>query len=165
MKHSFIFIPMVLLFLIANTVQAQENKFKAIFIYKFIESTQWPNNKTELTIGMVGDTEVTREFQNLIQSKKITSLNVKRIRPDEANTCDVVFIPSSSDGLFNTVIKNTNGESILVITETSDLAKKGAGICFLKDGAKLNFIINRASIESGNLKIAQSVIQLAKEVI
>ena len=40
---------------------AQESKFKALFIYKFSQYVEWPDGSKEVTIGVVGKTDVHKE--------------------------------------------------------------------------------------------------------
>jgi hypothetical protein len=142
----------------------QEEKFHAIFLYKFIENVSWPDARKNLVIGMMGDTGVHAEFEKMVKARGNTNLTVKKIDLDDAYSCDVVFVPASRNAQFTTLLERTTGRSILIISETPDMGKKGAGIVFLKEGTKLSFAINKSSLEARNLKISTTLLSLGKEI-
>jgi hypothetical protein len=144
--------------------EAQDGKFQAIFLYKFIENINWPDAKKALVIGMIGETEVQREFEKMLKARGNNSLTVKQITVSEASACDVVFLPQSQNYSFNALLEKTVGKSILIVTEASNLARSGAGISFLKDGNKLTFGINKQSLDARSLKVSNALLVLSKEI-
>lgn len=165
MKYSLTLFATLFFLLLMKTSSAQESKIKAIFIYKFIENTQWPNGNTNVTIGVVGTSEVVAELEKLLSSRNKTYINVRKINVANVPECDAVFIPSSNDEDFNTVLASTKGKSILLITETSHLAKKGAGIGFSMEDGRLGYVVNRSHLDICRLKVTQNIVNMAKEVI
>ena len=133
-------------------------------MYKFIEGTGWPNDKKELLIGVLGDSDIQPEMEKMIQTLNDAKLRIKKIGLGEVNGCDVIFLPSSQDAQFTSVKDKTNGKSILLVTESAELAEKGAGISFLKDGTKLSFTINKTSLETRNLKVSGSLTSMGKQI-
>jgi hypothetical protein len=155
---------LIAMLMISTFSLAQESKFQAIFLYKFIESTSWPQDKKNLLIGVIGDSEMQPEMEKMLQIRNNTSLKIKKISAAEAASCDIIFLPSSADAHFQAVKEKVAGKSILFVTESADLAAKGAGISFIKQGNKLNFAINKAAVEAGKLKLANSLLALGKPI-
>lgn len=150
--------------LVSMIAQAQDSKFEAIFLYKFIENINWPDARKTLVVGIMGETEVKGEFEKMLRARGNNNLTVKQITTGEASSCDVIFLPSSENSGFNSLLEKTIGKSILIVTEASNLAKKGAGISFSKDGNKLTFGINKSSLEARSLKVSNALLMLSKEI-
>lgn len=150
--------------LVSMIVHAQDGKFQAIFLYKFIENVNWPDARKTLVIGMIGETDVQDEFEKMLKARGNNNLTVKKITAGEATSCDVVFLPKSQNSGFNSLLEKTIGKSILIVTEASNLAKNGAGISFLKEGNRLTFGINKSSLEARSLKVSNALLALSKEI-
>lgn len=155
---------LLLTFLLLGNVngQDQESKFKALFILKFISNVSWPGEKKDLVIGVVGKSEVYTELEARLGVKNPNGITVKRISPAEAALCDVVFLTrheSSSLSVLSSILKV---RSSLIISE-ADLSRKGSGISFIEEQGKLNFIINRTSIEASGLTVSASLLSLGKQ--
>ncbi|HYC85417.1 MAG TPA: YfiR family protein [Chryseosolibacter sp.] len=153
-----------LLFLLTTIAMAQESKFHAIFLYKFIENISWPESKKALVIGFIGETEVKSELEKMLKARGNSTFTIRTISPIDADYCDVIFLTQSQSGAFSSLLEKTTGKSILIVTESSDLASKGAGISFLKDGNKLSFAINKSSLEARSLKVSFTLLTLGKAI-
>src|SRR4051812_37841451 len=76
----------------------QEAKLKAVFIYNFTSYIEWDTSmmKSDFIIGVVGNSAVTQSLQQISRSKSVKN---KRIivkvftKPDEIETCHILFIP------------------------------------------------------------------------
>lgn len=143
---------------------AQETKFQAIFLYKFIEAVNWPDDSKTLVIGILGETELQDEVEKMLRARGNSKLIVKQITAPEAISCNVVFLPKSQNSIFNSLMEKTTGKSILIVTEESNLAERGAGISFLKNGTKLSFIVNTTSLQTRNLKISGTLTSLGRQI-
>jgi hypothetical protein len=141
-----------------------QTKIEAIFITRFVEYIEWPTGKVDFTIGVVGNSRVLLELQEIVkvQGKKIA---VKKITgATDSNGCNIVFIPENESKNFVNIKSITTGKSVLIITENKDLAQQGAGISFYTEGGKLKFILNKAAIETQTLKISSSLLSIAKVI-
>lgn len=164
MKIKFLSLGIVLALTISLVnAQSQESKIQAIFLLKFVENVSWPKEKKGLVIGVVGSSEVLSEIEGRLKLKNPEGFVVKKITAAEAGTCDVVFLPTSKDNHFTAVSESLVSKSVLLITE-SDMAKKGAGISFQKDGGKLQFLINKNEVEARGLKIGSALLSLGTQV-
>lgn len=164
MKFRFIALSLVFCFVHSFTnAQSQESKIQAIFLLKFIDNVSWPKEKKGLVIGVVGSSEVMDEIEERLKLKNPDGIVVKKVNAAETASCDVVFLPSSKDNQFGTITQSLSNKSVLLVTE-SNLAKKGAGISFLKEGGKLQFQINKNEVESRGLKIGSTLLNLGSQV-
>jgi len=155
---------LVLLLLVPLLASAQDEKFQAIFLYKFIDNVNWPDSKRDLRVGIIGSTEVLEEFQKILKARSADNLIAQKITASEVATCDVIFIPQTHNSVFHKVIENAKSKSILVITEEADFVKKGAGISFLHEDDRLGFIINKHALDAKGLRVSTLLLTLGKEI-
>ena len=150
-------------FLLSHMGQAQESKFKALFIYKFAEYIEWPTGKQNVTVGMIGKSGVSQELSNFAATKgNMTVLNISG--PAEVSKCDIIFLPQSEDGQLDTYNSAINGKSILVVSENSALTGKGSDLGFFLDSGKLRFLIDEKSIRKKNLIPSSKLLALGKPI-
>lgn len=116
-----------------------------------------------MVIGVVGKGEIFAELDARLKAKNPNNITVKKISPAEVGTCDVVYVPSSEDKHFNTVVGAAPGKAVLVITE-SDFSGKGSGISFFEESGKLRFSINKGILEAKGMKVSGSLLSLGKQV-
>ena len=162
--YSKLFALLCPLLFVCIIARSQESKFHAIFLYKFIENVSWPDSRKNLVIGIVGETEMQPELEKMLKVRGNGNFILKKISSGEASWCDVIFVPESQNSNFSSLVEKTNGKSILIITEASDLVKKGAGISFMKDGSKLTFAINKSALDSRSLKVTSTLLMLSKQI-
>lgn len=154
----------LLLLFIPKLSVAQDEKFQAIFLYKFIENINWPDSRKNLVVGIVGETHVQDEFEKILQSRNNSTISVKKITSAEAATCDIVFLPEKQNSMFNTIVESTNKKSILLVTEAASLAKKGACISFMREKNKLGFAVNKSTLDLRSLRVSSTLLNLSQQI-
>ena len=81
--------------------------------------------------------------------------------PEESSNAHLVFIPSQKSGLIKSMKEQTRGKPLLIVGEREGLARKGAGISFVTlDEDALKFDINKKEIETRQLKVSNSLVNL-----
>jgi hypothetical protein len=120
-----------------NKAAAQQYDFKenAVYVYNFIKYTEWPETKSNITIGIIGKTKCETELRSLVLKKKNsnTTFTVKNINSAEAQNMDAVLIAASASGQIGSVQASTAGLPILIISEKEDATRSGACISFFAD--------------------------------
>jgi hypothetical protein len=154
--------------LYSGNCNAQETDYKAytLFIYNFMKYVEWPEaqSKGDFVIAVMGDSPISKELQTLASTKKLKGRNIvlKRVdTPEQAEGCQLLFIPNSKSSLVKTLKDQTKDKPILIVGEREGLAKKGAGLSFVTlDDDELKFDINKKEIEQHQLKISSSLLSL-----
>ena len=151
---------LLLLVSVSNATAQNLSKYHALFVGKFIDYIEWPEGKGNLTIGVVGDSEVFNELQaGLGQRGKAT---IKKISgANDTAGCQVIFIPSNENKQFESISNAVSGKHVLLITESEQFARKGASISFYLDSGKLRFFLNEAAAKSHDLKVSSGLLSLA----
>lgn len=162
-KKTTVLLCLLLLF-IPKRSEAQDEKFQAMFLYKFIENINWPGSKRNLVVGIVGETVVQDELEKILQSRNNSTISVKKITPAEAPGCDIVFLPEKQNSSLPSIVEDTNRKSILIVTETAGLTKKGACISFLREKNKFGFAINKSTLDLRSLRVSTSLLNLSEQI-
>jgi len=152
-----------LLQLSCQIVNAQDEKVKALLLYKFIENAEWPMEKQELVVGIVGDVKVKEELIKAIQARN-RKMEVRIIGATDASQCDVIYIPEDHNSLCKFITQETYGKSILIVTEDASMIKQGAGISLVKENNKIGFTVNKPSLDRRSIKVTKQILLMSKEI-
>lgn len=153
----------LILFFINDSASAQESKFKALFIQKFIEYTNWPDDRNEVVIGVFGNSQVLLELEKSSNSKRRYTI-VKIAGAGDIVKCDVIYLPEAQNRNFDLVLQATSNKSVLVITDNASFAEKGSCISFYLEDSKLKFIVNQMAMKKANLRVSSALLSLAKVI-
>jgi len=156
-----------LLGLIKITV-AQDDKYKALFIYNFTKHIEWPaaDKSDDFVIGVVNSNGIYDKMVEICTGKKVGNQDIviqKFKSTDEVTKCHILFVAQSSSGgsNFETILAKTSGTSTLLVTERPGLAKKGSIINFVVQDEKLKFELNKSALAKNNLKVSSYLENLA----
>ena len=148
-----------MLYVVPSSAKAQDVDYKAysLYVYNFVKYIEWPNLEGDFVIGVVGDSPITKELENLAKTKKAkghTIIIKKIISIDEANSCQLVYVSSAKSSMIRSINEKTKGRSVLVVGEREGSAKKGAALSFITlDDDVLKFEINKTILDQNKLKI------------
>jgi hypothetical protein len=166
MKKNRILTTMLLLFFLGSlNLNAQNEKFKALFLYNFIKNIEWPESykQGDLMIGVLGNSPIAKELETIASTQKNGSQSMKVkvfSNADEAVKCHLIFVASSKSGAISQLITKISSNNTLVISDTKGGIQQGAAINFLTDGDKLKFEISKSRIEQKGLKVSASLLNL-----
>ncbi|GAB4109233.1 MAG: hypothetical protein OHK0057_30520 [Thermoflexibacter sp.] len=151
-------------------LQAQDmnNNYRvyAGLLYHFTKYVEWPSQRQQgdFVIGVYGDDEMLSITQNLMKNRSISNqkISVRKITKEEdIVVCHIVFVERNFSYKFKSIQPKSQANHILIVTEDSNLAKKGAGINFVIQGDKLKFEMNKSAIESAGLKVSNELVKLS----
>ncbi len=149
---------------------SQDLDYKAhtLFLYNFMKYVEWPDSPGDFVVGVVGNSPIEKELNTLAQTKKIKGkkIVVKIINsPDEVEDCNMIYLPNDKSSMLKAIAEKVKSKSVLIVAEREGLARKGAGISFaVDDNDTLKFDINKSSLDSKSLKVANVLIQLGAVV-
>jgi hypothetical protein len=158
---------LLLLMFITSTfaVKAQNEKFKALFLYNFTKYIEWPADKQggDFVIGVLGNSPIKKELDIIATKKKIGTqpIKVKVFNSiNDIGSCHVLFIPPGKSSSLAEANKRVAGKGVLVITDKPGLGKKGSGINYVLNGGHQDFEINKSAIKNQNLSVNSSLFAL-----
>lgn len=153
---------LVLLFLFfGSQANAQEAKFYALFVTKFVDYIKWPDAapNQKVVIGVWGNSQVKEELTHFAAAKgNIEVLQLSNLA--DAAKCNLLFLPKENAKEFEALKSSIGTNSVLLITENEGYAEKGAAISFYLEGSKLKFKLNKSTIESKKIKVSSALMAM-----
>jgi hypothetical protein len=142
----------------------QEEKFKALFIYNFTKYIEWPSSsRNEFKIGVLGNDNMYNELSEIAGRTKV-GLKTMRITNAktllDVNDCEIIFISRSNSSDLAKLIGMAKSNHILLITETSNSCKQGAGLNFVLKNGSISFEVSKSNIESAGLQVNSNLLSL-----
>ncbi len=163
MRHILSFLLIITFSLLA---QAQMEKYKAIFLYKFAQNFEWPSNKNSdnYTIGVFGDLSLQDELARLTNGRTINGKPIEVVKFVPGNSLDplcILFIADKNKDTIDLMSKAGKASNTVIVSESPGLSKKGACINFVNNGNSLKFELNEANLNESNVKASGSIKSLA----
>lgn len=148
--------------------QVPEYELKAEFLERFTRFIDWPNEagpETPFVIGVLAPNPFGRYLDELASSRKVKGrpIVVKEIAaPENADECDLLFVPASHKKNLPRILSKTSGKPILTVGDTDGFAEKGILVNFYTSESNLRFEINDAAIKKSGLKASSKLLKLAR---
>jgi hypothetical protein len=164
-KFKILTAAMLLILFSSVSLNAQNEKFKALFIYNFLKYIEWPESykSGDIVIGVMGSSSIIKELETIAGSQKVGNQNLKIksfTSVDDITNCHLLFIPASKGSSLPQIISKVAGYNILLVSDTKGGIQLGTGINFIMDGDKLKFEINKGHIERKGLKVGGALLNL-----
>ena len=157
--------------------QAQEpkpNEFqvKAAYLYNFGRFVEWPDqnmlDKSEgFEICVLGADPFGPTLDATLARETIAGKSVmaKRIsKPQEIDSCRIVFISSSEQGHLKEVLTALDKTSVLTVSDIPRFSERGGMIGFILDGDRVRFDVNLASAQDARLTLSSELLKVATNV-
>jgi hypothetical protein len=147
------------------TSNAQDEKFKAIFIYNFTKYINWPSSEGDFVINVLGDDAISREIGEIATKKTVGNSKIrvsKILVPSDIKECKILYITAGKTDLLGEIFLIAKKNNILVITEKTNSCKNGSCINFLNKDGKLTFEISKANINMCGLEISSDLLKLGQ---
>lgn len=145
----------------------REYGIKAAFIYNFAKFVKWPETaglpQDKLTLCVAGDDPFGAILDRLVEKSSSTGkqLVVKREPlPGEMALCQILFVSRSEKNRLREILDRTQYLPILVVGDSPDFARMGAGINFFIAENKVRFQINKTAAERAGLRISSELLNL-----
>ena len=163
-----VFLGPVLLAQAARTTS--ESELKAAFVYNFAKFVTWPQGPLDnvdkpLVIGVLGDPELGRTLQRLLEGKNLGGrpLAVMTFSGiDELRVTDVLFIHTDQKKTLETALQIIAGLPVLTVGESEHFAELGGVIELVTEDKRMRFDINVAAAHQAGLKIQAQLLKLAR---
>lgn len=160
-----IFASLLMLFLSSFMLQAQNEKFKALFLYNFIKNVEWPpaSKQGDLIIGVLGSNPISKELETITSTQRAgnQAMKVKVFSTvEEITNCHIIYVSPNKGNLVPQLLAKISGSNTLVVSDNKGGIQQGSGINFILDGDKLKFEISKHNIEVKGLRVSTSLLNL-----
>lgn len=142
------------------------NRFKAVFLYNFIDYLQWPSQHTTDTfkLGILGTSDIEMPLREIAQKKSAWGRPLQIDVFDsvgELHPCHILFISPEFSPHVSDLSLRLGDKGTLLVADTPGMAAYGASINFVLKKGKLKFEVNRKSLERAGLKASAQLLKLA----
>ncbi len=155
----------IFLALAPKGVYAQEDKFKAIFVYKFLQTIQWPSGKPtdKYLIGIVGNGAMKNELTALATVKKVQSKDivVETYNAAKATQYHIIYETKDASQETEKLSQDAVKNSSVLITESPGLSSSGSFLNMIVSGGKIKFEMSRQRFADAKIKTAKELEMLA----
>lgn len=167
-----------MIFIIIPTItanaQKEEYTIKTVYIEKFTRFITWPdsiltlNTDEPLVFSIYGDTPISEIASEIfsthtIKGKKVEFRLLNNL--DDINSSHILFISKIDEKELEKLLETVSGKPILTISDTKNYEKKGVMINFIITSGRINFIINKASINKTPLHFSHLLLKQAAKLI
>ena len=100
----------IVLFLHLNA-SAQVEKYLAAFTYQICKSVTWPSQSNDFVIAVLGDSDVTPYFKQLVRTQKLGNSSMKLVEwanLNEITSCNVLFLSKEQSTNLSAITKRIN---------------------------------------------------------
>lgn len=162
----------ILLFFIifGKVVVAQDDNFKALFMYNITNFIEWPAAEGVFKIQVLGSSQIVKIFTTdaKLKDKKVAGIpiDIKEISDvGSVDDCHILYISETKGDQIDAAVSAVEGKPILIVTHSDGAIDKGACINFYKQASgKLSMQISRKNIEKHGLKVDSKLLYLGEEV-
>lgn len=133
-----------------------------VYIYNFCKFTQWPAVKTELKIGVLGNSPLYEGLRRMAATKSTYNLKFiveKYNNPNDIKDCDVLFIPFTSPFDVKGIAQKLIGKNVMIITEDEKHIRDACFNFVVKEG-KLMYQVNKQQCDKAKLKVSTKLLSL-----
>jgi hypothetical protein len=98
----------------------------------------------------------------LIDQKKVVAKRISR--PQEAATCQVLFISLSEDARLKDILPLLDKLSVLTVSDIPRFSERGGMIQFVLEKDKIRFEVNLTNAERAGLSLSSELLKVAMAV-
>lgn len=151
------------------SAQTTQYRFMSAYIYQFAKNVEWPAVQTsqEITIGILGDERLTKEWQTTLGNKQIGGRRfaLRTLKAtDDLTSYNILFIPLTSGhdaAALQVILEMMQDSPTLLITEKDGLFHAHSIISFIEMDGILKFELNKAAAQRAGLKISDELLHAA----
>jgi len=149
-----------------------EYQVKALCLYNFAKYVEWPADafpeaKTPICIGVIGNNEFVDTLKTVVKSKAINGhpISIQPLKAEEdGRKCHVLFVSSSENKRLEEILQPVKSSPVLTVGEDGSFAQAGGIICFAVRSNKVRFDIDLAAASQARLQISSKLLSLADAV-
>ncbi len=146
---------------------ASEGQLKAAYLINFLKYIEWPVAKSTVTICLFGRDSL-GPYLAPYEGRSIAGkeLRIRRVfSPDQLADCQELFVPDTEEARFGAILRWTDKQNILTVSDNEFFARDGGGISLIRQDGRLQFDINTDAMGRAGLKPSSQMMRLARQII
>lgn len=150
---------------LSATTRAQDEKFKALFMYNFTKYIEWPQAKQsgDFVIGVIGNSAIVDELNVIAQKKTVgaQTIKVKQVSSTEDLTkMHIVFVAEGNSSEASAIAGKVKGKGVVLITDKAGFAQSTSGINYISKNGKPNFEVSSKHLDEEGVKVSSQLLAL-----
>ncbi len=155
--------------LLSTAARAQDEKFKALFMYNFTKYIEWPQAKQSgnFVIGVCGNASIVPELQEIASKKTVGSqkIEIKEVASsDDPAKLHILYVTEDKTEAVDGFVGKVKGKGVVLITDKPGLAEAKSGINYIKDGGRLKYEVSHKHLSEEGVKVSSQLAQLGSAV-
>ncbi len=151
--------------LLHSMASAQDDKFKALFVYNFTKKMEWPKNRQigDFIIGVVGNSPIINELKAFTHNKTVGAQAIvieEILTSGEYAKYNIIYVPAKASSQVETIKEQVKGKGVLVVTDKQGLAHTMSDINFVKIDGQQKFEINANHLKEQGLIATRDLLSL-----
>ncbi len=144
----------------------EDPELKAAFVFNFSLFTSWPKMSQSLRICVLGeDTFVPLLKKYEGRQVQGATVHVDHVlSPQEARSCQVLFIDASEYEHIAAITSELQGTPVLTVAEAGILDPRAVHIMLLQANGRMAFEVNQTSAAADGLNLSFKLLKLARKV-
>ncbi|MCQ1550629.1 MAG: YfiR family protein [Candidatus Accumulibacter phosphatis] len=148
-----------------------EPQAKAAFVLNFARYIEWPertftSRASPLLICLLGRDSIGGALMALqnrqVQGRPVAVRLLNGI--DETGPCQVLYIGASEARRLTLVLRALAGQAVLTVSDTDGFIDVGGAIGIVQGDGRLQFEVNRDSLEQAQLRASSHLLKLARNL-
>ncbi|MGI9280661.1 MAG: YfiR family protein [Endozoicomonas sp.] len=156
-----------LFFTAAAKAGTPEDRVKTAIVYKITKFVTWPKKKQSLTLCILGEGSINGELIKINRKSSMgrrLSVTHKDLNAPVDKLCDILYLHSIDQASSSKITSSLKGKPILTISDSRSFAEQGGSIGLARKGKKINFTINKSTVDASGLNISSQLQNLAKVI-
>lgn len=145
-----------------------EPQLEAAYLVNFMKYVEWPASyRTTNTICLFGRDSL-GTYLAAYEGRQVggRELLVRRVsKPDDMAGCQLVYIPELEEARTGAVLRWVENMTVLTVSNQEGFARLGGGIELIRNGGRIQFIVNMAPFSRSGLVPSSQMLRLAQRVI
>ena len=148
-----------------------EGQLKAALVLNFARYIEWPENALGATtepanVCMIGRDTLGGALSSL-ETKLLYGRAIKvkiAMTIEDTRGCHVLFISESEERRLVPILKSLADKPVLTVSDISGFAESGGAIGIVQGETRLQFEVNRKTLDTAKLKASSNLLKLAKNL-
>lgn len=146
-----------------STEQARLAKFKAVFIYNFIDYVKWPTSRQtgSFIVGVVGSSDALPFLEQIAQKRKAGERDIE-VRPLPAaarlDSCHILLLAPSTKDQLDGIQTRLQGKQVLTVGD--GLSGRNLAVNFVLVDGRLKFEISPKALARDGLNMSSQLLKL-----
>lgn len=145
-------------------ISSQEDKYKAMFVYNFTKSVEWPASemKGDFVICVMNQDDVLKQMKAIAEGKVVGNSPISVVGVENINKipkCHILYLPSNvKDADISDAVAKVGNAATLIVSDCPGAVKYGSCINLVTVENKIKFEINDKAIKDRNLQLNKALL-------